>query len=58
MVSFAVARLKASELVGKLTSTANNSSSASAWQSVVDPASGKTYYYNPTTNETSWTLPA
>jgi outer membrane protein assembly factor BamB len=25
---------------------------------VVDPSSGNTYYYNATTGETSWTLPA
>lgn len=54
----AFARIKASELLGKLTETINASSSASGWQPVVDPESGKTYYYNPTTNETSWTLPA
>jgi len=29
----------------------------SAWQAVKTDA-GETYYYNPTTGETSWTLPA
>ena len=28
---------------------------ANAWQPVVDPSSGKTYYYNAATNQTSWT---
>eukprot|EP00475_Leptophrys_vorax_P043326 TRINITY_DN8308_c0_g2_i1.p1 TRINITY_DN8308_c0_g2~~TRINITY_DN8308_c0_g2_i1.p1 ORF type:complete len:207 (+),score=52.72 TRINITY_DN8308_c0_g2_i1:677-1297(+) len=27
------------------------------WEEVVDPESGKKYYYNPSTGETSWTLP-
>lgn len=60
----AFARLKASELLGKLSETTNTagaagaSSTSSEWQPVVDPESGKTYYYNPTTNETSWTLPS
>eukprot|EP00526_Cylindrotheca_closterium_P004161 CAMPEP_0113637722 /NCGR_PEP_ID=MMETSP0017_2-20120614/19755_1 /TAXON_ID=2856 /ORGANISM="Cylindrotheca closterium" /LENGTH=4255 /DNA_ID=CAMNT_0000548783 /DNA_START=113 /DNA_END=12880 /DNA_ORIENTATION=+ /assembly_acc=CAM_ASM_000147 len=27
------------------------------WTEVVDPSSGDTYYYNPTTEETSWELP-
>ncbi len=27
------------------------------WVEAVDPSSGQTYYYNPTTNETSWTKP-
>eukprot|EP00913_Durusdinium_trenchii_P012258 g11510.t1 len=28
------------------------------WESAQDPASGKTYYFNRATNETSWTPPA
>ena len=30
----------------------------SDWQEVVDPSTGTVYYYNPTTQETSWTNPA
>jgi hypothetical protein len=28
-----------------------------SWEEVVDPESGKKYYYNSSTGETSWTLP-
>lgn len=31
--------------------------SSEVWEEVVDPESGKKYYYNPSTGETSWTLP-
>ena len=27
------------------------------WQAIVDPATGKTYYHNPETGETSWVRP-
>jgi hypothetical protein len=29
----------------------------SPWAAVTDPTTGNTYYFNATTNETSWTLP-
>jgi len=31
---------------------------ASVWQQYTDEASGNPYYYNPETDETTWTKPA
>lgn len=39
------------------TATPSATPAASAWQAV-KTETGQTYYFNPTTNETSWTLPA
>lgn len=35
-----------------------SSADASAWTAVKDPTSGKTYYYNASTGQTSWEVPA
>ena len=47
---------------GVSSSTSTTASTPAAlpdgWDSAVDPASGKTYYYNEATGESTWTLPA
>ncbi len=46
--------------VGENTGNGNGAkfdANLAAWEEVVDPESGKKYYYNSSTGETSWTLP-
>lgn len=37
--------------------TLRRSTITHSWQPVVDPSSGKTYYWNTATNETAWEIP-